>query len=86
MKWTDGPVTAANVRPNTDVRRLVETLAEQPGRWAEVGRYPLTRKRSAYSRGSQTVRRYPVLQYAVQTDGDDVVLLFRVPTGEEVAP
>lgn len=83
MKWTEDSVVPANTRPNTDVRRLVDTLAEHPGRWAEIDTYPAGRKKSAYSRGSQTVKRYPVLEYSVGERADDdgapvFVLYFRV--------
>lgn len=79
MKWTDEDVVPANRRPNNDVRAMVEMLAEQPGRWAEVDRYPANRTKSAWSRGSQTVKRYPILEYAVHRQGDESVLFFRVP-------
>jgi hypothetical protein len=83
VKFTDEVITPANVRPQLDVRRLVDTLCEQPGRWAEVERYPLSRIQSARSRGSQTVKRYPILEYAVRTEGSAAVLYFRVPTDTE---
>lgn len=64
-------------RYNTSIRRLVLELAETPGEWHEVGRYPADRRKSAWSRGSQTTARYPQLEYAVQREGDEFVLYFR---------
>lgn len=57
---------------------MIAELSEHPGQWAEIDRYELERRASAYSRGSQTCRRYPVLEYAVERDGDEFVLYFRV--------
>lgn len=77
MKWTDDIPAAARRKHRSNVAEMVAELAEQPGRWAEVARYPEDRIRSAWSRGSQTVRRYPVLEYAVRRDGSEAVLFFR---------
>ena len=72
MKWAeDQEITSASRRPMPDLRKLVETLAEHPGRWAELDYYPIARIQSARSRGSQIVRRYPILEYGVHRD--DVV-------------
>lgn len=83
MKFTDADITPANVRPNRadtkrgDVIRMVADLSARPGVWAEVDRYPLDRIASARSRASQTVRRYPGLEYAVERQRDAAVLYFR---------
>jgi hypothetical protein len=66
-------------RPMLDLPWLVERLMADRGRWEEVARYPAHRRKSAWSRGSQTVARYPRLEYAVDQDGDEYVLYFRVP-------
>lgn len=71
------PIVAAARRPRNTVELLVADLATRPGEWVEVARYPASRRRSAYSRGSQTVTRYPELEYAVTRDGADSVLHFR---------
>jgi lipocalin len=77
MKMTDE--TIAPARPMLDLPWLVEQLDADRGRWAEVARYPESRRKSAWSRGSQTVARYPKLEYAVNRDGDEYVLYFRIP-------
>jgi hypothetical protein len=63
--------------PQLCVPALVADLATRPGEWAEVYRYPLARIRSAYSRGSETCARYPVLEYVVTREEAEAVLRFR---------
>lgn len=70
-------IVAATRRPRNTVELLVADLATRPGEWVEVARYPHARRRSAYSRGSQTVTRYPVLEYAVTRTEAEAVLHFR---------
>lgn len=80
MKWTDETIEPVEWRPRSSTEQLVAELETQPGRWAEVARYPAERIASARSRGSQTVKRHPRLQYAVKpADDGDAVLYFRVP-------
>lgn len=75
---TDETIEPAQRAPRGDVAGMVAELSEQPGRWAEVARYPQERERSAWSRGSQTCRRYPTLDYAVRREGSEAVLYFRI--------
>lgn len=83
MKFTDADITPAGRRPHVarsqrgDVIRMVADLSARPGVWAEVDRYPLDRIASARSRASQTVRRYPGLEYAVERERDEAVVYFR---------
>lgn len=70
-------ITPAARRPQLNIARLVEELmTEAPGTWREVARYPADRRKSAWSRGSETCTRYPVLDYAVEPDEDGVALYF----------
>lgn len=85
MKFVDRP----DLKPSRDVgnprdavRRMIEELQTQPGRWAEIARYPLERHGSAKSRASMTRKRYPEIEYAVERDGDEFILYFRI-SGEE---
>lgn len=78
MKWVDDlPIEAVEYKPRNNFARRAAELLEQPGRWAEFARYEAERKGSALSRGSQTCKRYPALEYAVRRDGDEFVLYFR---------
>lgn len=77
MKWADDLPAAARRTHRSSVRRMIAELETQPGRWAEVARYPEDREKSAWSRGSQTCRRYPMLEYAVRREGGEAVLYFR---------
>lgn len=82
MRFTDAEITPAGRRPRADtkrgdVTRMVAELSARPGEWAEVDRYPLDRIASARSRASQTVRRYPGLQYAVERLDGEAVVFFR---------
>jgi hypothetical protein len=82
MKWTDETIVPAQKQPRGNaVQQMIAELEAQPGRWAEVATYPPERMQSARSRGSQTVKRYPQLQYAVQRRMPDAqyVLYFRIP-------
>lgn len=81
MRFVDTLPEPARRRSQTRVRSLVTELEAQPGRWAEVGRYPEDRAKSAWSRGSQTCRRYPELEYAVRREGSEAVLYFRAAPG-----
>jgi hypothetical protein len=80
VKWTDAPLVPAERRPRGPVETLVAELEAHPGRWAEVGRYPVTRRSSAYSRGSMATRRFEDrrLEYVVKREGDQFVLYYRV--------
>lgn len=80
MKFTDETIVPAQPQPRGDVQAMIAELEKQPGRWAEVAVYPPERVQSARSRGAQTVKRYPQLQYAVQKEGNGYVLYFRIPT------
>lgn len=69
-------ITPARRRPRGNVSALVTDLEQRPGEWVEVARYPAERRKSAWSRGSQTCTRYPQLDYAVESEGTDAVLYF----------
>jgi hypothetical protein len=80
VRWTDldlAPADSTANGPGTFKAVLAE-LKTQPGRWAEVARYTSDRRKSAYSRGSQTQRRNPEIEYAVRDEGNDTVLYMRV--------
>lgn len=81
MKWTDQQFEPSGRNPRNNLQHMLAELRTQPGRWAEVGRYEPHRRGSALSRGSQTQKRYPELEYHVQREGEEYVLYFRV-TGE----
>lgn len=71
-----------DIKPAGTIRRdplapVLAELAENPGRWAELDRYPMERMNSARSRGSQIKRRYPGTEYAVLPEGDVAVLYLR---------
>lgn len=70
-------ITSSRRGPRGNVLALVTELEQRPGEWVEVARYPADRRKSAWSRGSQTCIRYPQLDYAVQPEGTDVVLYLR---------
>lgn len=80
MKWTEAQLSPAQRRPRGLVQELVEELSAQPGRWAEVARYPADRRVSAYTRGSMAAKRFAShrLEYAVTRDGDHYLLHYRV--------
>jgi hypothetical protein len=79
VKWTDETIVPAQKQPRQhSVQQMIAELEQQPGRWAEVAVYPPERMQSARSRGSQTCKRYPQLQYAVQRQGMRYALYFRV--------
>lgn len=73
-------------RPRNTVELMVADLATRPGEWVEVARYPASRRRSAYSRGSQACKRHPGLQYGVSADPQaEAILYFRhAPPGTVV--
>jgi len=77
VRWTDDDLTPTARGPRNTLELLVAELSTQPGRWAEVARYTLERKGSASSRGAQSVKRYPELQYVVRREGDEFVLYMR---------
>lgn len=77
MKWTNRQPAKVQRAPQLRLPSLVEQLAEYPGRWAEVARYPVDRIGSARSRGANTVTRYPALDYAVEREGAEAVLYFQ---------
>jgi hypothetical protein len=90
MKWTDDVIVPAQKQPRGNaVQQMIAELEAQPGRWAEVATYPPERMQSARSRGSQTCKRYPQLQYAVQQippgrpQGMRYALYFRIPAGTD---
>jgi hypothetical protein len=77
MKFVD-----LDIEPAGEVRReplapILAELADNPGRWGELDRYPSDRIASARSRGSQIKKRYPGTEYAVVPEGDVVVLYLR---------
>lgn len=81
MKWTEPGFEPAQQQrgPRNSVLAMIAELRTQPGRWAEVATYTPDRLPSARSRGSQTVQRYPELQYAVErSDDGTATLYFRV--------
>jgi hypothetical protein len=88
VRFTDETIVPAQRQPRRNpVQDMIRELESQPGRWAEVATYPPERMQSARSRGSQTCKRYPQLQYAVtpraKGAGYEYVLYFRTPTTEE---
>jgi hypothetical protein len=88
VRFTDETIVPAQRQPRRNpVQQMIAELEAQPGRWAEVAVYPPERMQSARSRGSQTCKRYPQLQYAVTPRaigaGYEYVLYFRTPTTAE---
>lgn len=77
MKWTTQELEPANGKREA-LAPILASLREQPGRWAELDRYPLDRIASARSRGCQIMRRHAV-EYAVETSGSEAVLYLRAP-------
>lgn len=78
MKWTDKELKPVNHQERSSVAAMVAELETQPGRWAEIARYAPERLGSARSRGAQTCKRYPQLEYVVEREGSEFVLYFRV--------
>jgi hypothetical protein len=77
VKWTDVIIEPAQPK---DVVSLVPILVElrlNPGRWAELDRYPLDRIQSARSRGANIKKRNPGIEYAVLAEDSDAVLYLR---------
>lgn len=80
LNWTDEDLAPASQPEHLNLRAVIDGLAQQPGRWAEIATYPAERRKTAWTRGSTTCRRYPGLEYSVVEHGDgSVVLHFRIP-------
>ncbi len=56
---------------------ILAELRSNPGRWAELDRYPRDRYHSAHSRGVGINKRHPDIEYAARRVGDDAVLYLR---------
>lgn len=76
-------MTVTARRPRAPQLRLPDLIAElqhRPGEWYEVARYPAARRKTAWSRGSQTCARYPELDYGVsEVDGEAVLYFQAIP-------
>lgn len=82
VKWVELDILPAGNQagesaPRDPLAPLLRELAEHPGRWAELDRYPVARVQSARSRGANIKRRYPGVEYAVVPAGSEAVLYLR---------
>lgn len=67
-------------RRDSSVRRLIAELEAEPGQWRRIAGYPPEREKSAWTRGSTTVRRHPELEYTVRRTADGGADLYlRIP-------
>lgn len=56
----------------------IDVLRRNPGKWAEVARYPSERKNNASSRGSYLCRTNPGVECATRTVDGETILFLRV--------
>lgn len=83
MKWVEldilpaGRAGDAAWAPRDPLAPVLRELAEHPGRWAELHRYPIDRVQSARSRGANIKKRHPGIEYAVLSAGSEAVLYLR---------
>lgn len=64
---------------DSSTRRLIAELKAEPGEWRRIAGYPPEREKSAWTRGSTTVRRHPELEYTVRRTDDGAELYLRIP-------